>query len=83
MLAVINYKAVTYIQRRQIILNVKHILNGVAHSSDNTINDMHHSIGGHLVPMNDPGTVDCNHLNKKEGIKHFMSHLQLTNRSYI
>lgn len=68
-------ETVTYVQRRQIILNFKHILNGVANSSDDTIDDMHHTIGGNLVPMNDPGTVDSHHLNNREGMKHFILHI--------
>lgn len=75
-------KAVTYIQRRQIFLNIQHILNGVAHSSDNTIYNMHHSVGGHLVTMNDPSTVDSNHLYKRGGLKHIIPHIHLTNCSY-
>lgn len=54
-----------YIQRRQILLNVEHILNGVPNSSDDPIDDMHHSVSGHLVPMYDPGTVNSNHLNTR------------------
>lgn len=37
-------------------------MNGVFYDPDDPVNDVHHSVGRHLVPMNDPGAVHCHHL---------------------
>lgn len=47
----------TYIESGEVIVNLNDILNGVAHGSDDTVDDVHHSVGGNLVAMDDPGTV--------------------------
>lgn len=52
----------THVQGWQIIFNFNEVLNRVSNSADNTVNDMHNSIGCNLVAVDYPGTVDCHHL---------------------
>lgn len=54
----------TYAQSTQVIVHFDHILNSVANSCDDAVNDVDHSIGGHLVTVNDSGTVHCDNLNE-------------------
>lgn len=54
----------TYAQSTQVFVHFDHILNSVANSCDDAVNDVDHSIGGHLVTVNDPGTVHCDNLNE-------------------
>lgn len=53
-----------YTQGCQVIVNLNDILDCVANSFDNTVNDMHNSIGGNLVTMDNPGAVHSHHLHK-------------------
>lgn len=52
----------THIQSGQVIINLNSILDCVSNSADDTVNDMHDSIGCNLVAIDNPGTVDRHHL---------------------
>lgn len=54
----------TYAQSAQLIFYFNDVLNGVANRSDDTIKYVHHTVGGHLVAVNDPRTVHGHNLNK-------------------
>lgn len=56
----------THTKRGEVICDVQDIFNGVTHSADYPIDDMHHTICGHLVTVDDPGTVHCHNLHTEE-----------------
>lgn len=56
----------TYIESGEIIIDIQDLHDGVAHSADDPINDVHHTVCGHLVTVDDPGTVHCHNLNREE-----------------
>ncbi len=56
----------TYVEGGELIGDIQVLLDGVAHSRDDPINDMHHTICGHLVTIDDPGTVHCHDLHSEE-----------------
>lgn len=57
-----------YTEGGEIIVDIQDFLDGVAHGADDPINDMHHAVCGHLVTMDDPGTVHCHDLHREEGL---------------
>lgn len=59
---------VTYIEGRELIIDIQGVLNGVDHRADDAVNDMHHSVRGHLVTMDDPGTIHCHNLHREAKI---------------
>lgn len=56
----------TYIEGGELICDIQVLLDGVAHSGDDPINDVHHTVCGHLVTIDDPGTVHCHDLQSEE-----------------
>lgn len=56
----------TYTEGRELILFIQDILNGFAHTADDPINHVHNAVRGHLVGVNDPGTVHGHHLHSEE-----------------
>lgn len=52
----------THAQSRQVIVNLNDILDCVSNGTDNTVNDMHNSIGGNLVAIDNPSAVHSHHL---------------------
>lgn len=58
----------TYIEGGEIISDIKDFLDGAGHSVQDPINDMHHTVCGHLVTMDDPGTVHCHNLHRDSQI---------------
>lgn len=59
----LNYFAYsTHTQSCQVIVNLDDILDGVSNSADDTVNNMHNTIGGNLVTMDNPGTIHSHHL---------------------
>lgn len=51
-----------YIEGGEVISVVQDFLDGISCHSDDSVNNVHHTVGGHLVSMDDPGTVDCHNL---------------------
>lgn len=58
----LSFYVCTHTQSCQVIFNLDDILNCVSNSADDTVNDMHNSIGGNLVAVDNPGTVHSHHL---------------------
>lgn len=52
----------THIQRVQVIINLDHVLHGGPDGADDTVDHVDDAVGGHLVAVDDPGTVDGHHL---------------------
>lgn len=51
-----------YSKGGEFISIIQHIINGIFNTCDDPVDHVYHSIGWHLVPMNDPGTVHRHHL---------------------
>lgn len=47
----------TYSERGEVGVHLQEVPNGVADDTDDPVNHVHHSVCGHLVPMDDSGTV--------------------------
>lgn len=56
----------TYSEGGELICDIQDFLDVVAHAADDPINDMHHTICGHLITIDDPGTVHCHNLHREE-----------------
>lgn len=52
----------THTESCQIIVNLKDIPDGISNSADDTVNDMHNSIGCNLVAIDNSGAVHSHHL---------------------
>lgn len=59
-----GYLVGTYTQSGQVIVNLNDVLDGVSNSTDDSVNDMHNTIGCNLVAIDDPGTVHSHHLHR-------------------
>lgn len=57
-------RIVSYTKRRKVFIELQVILDGVPHGLDYPIDDMHHTICGQLVSIENPDTVHCNNLRK-------------------
>lgn len=57
---------VTYIKGGELIIDIQNLLDGVAHSTDDPINDVHHTVGGHLITVDDPGAIHRHNLHREE-----------------
>lgn len=51
-----------YIEGGEVIGVVQDFFDGVSCHSDDSVDNVHHTVGGHLISMDDPGTVDCHNL---------------------
>lgn len=51
-----------YRERGEFIHGVQDFPDGVCCNSDDSVHNVHHTVGGHLVSMDNPGTVDCHDL---------------------
>lgn len=60
----------TYIEGGEVIRDIQGVLDGVSHSADDPIDHMHHSVCGHLVTVDDPGTVYCHNLHTQRSSWH-------------
>lgn len=56
----------TYTEGRQLILFIQDVFNGFAHTADDPINHVHNAVRGHLVSVDDPGTVHGHDLHGEE-----------------
>lgn len=56
----------TYSKSGEIFVVFQIVLDGVAHRADDSINDVHHTVFGHLVSVDDPGTVHRHNLDREE-----------------
>lgn len=56
----------TYAERGDVIVYIQDIFDGVAHAADDPINYVHHTISGHLVTVDDPGTVHGHDLHSED-----------------
>lgn len=50
-------KCLTYAEGGELVVYIQHIHDGAAHGADDPINYVHHAVRGHLVTVDDPGTV--------------------------
>ena len=57
----------TYVEGGEVIVDVQDILDGAGHGADDPVDHMHHAVCGHLVTVDDSGTVHCHNLNKGGG----------------
>lgn len=55
----------TYTEGRELILFIQDVFNGFAHAADDPINHVHNAIRGHLVSVDDPGTVHGHDLSQR------------------
>lgn len=51
-----------YPERRELVLCFNEVLNGGTNLCQDTVDDVHDTVGGNLVPVHDPGAVDRDHL---------------------
>lgn len=58
----------TYTEWGEVLIDIQDFFDGAANSTDDPINDMHHTVCGHLVTMDDPGTVHSHDLHRKENL---------------
>lgn len=56
----------TYAEGGELIVDIQDVLDGVAHAADHPINHVHHAVRGHLVTVDDPGTVHGNDLHRED-----------------
>lgn len=52
----------THTESCQVVVDLDDILDRASNSTDNTVNDMNNSVGGHLVAVDNPGAVHSHHL---------------------
>lgn len=55
----------TYFQCSEIIIGFYQVPYRLVHNADDPIDDVHDSISGHLVAMNDPGAIHSDNLLKQ------------------
>ena len=55
----------TYAQSCQVVIDLDEILHGVSNGADHAVNDVHNSVGGNLITVDDPGTIHSHHLHKR------------------
>lgn len=74
----------TYTQFDEFLIALNDIPDAISHCTDDTVNYMYHSICGHLVGMNDPGTVNCHNLQNTEqqSDKHILNSSDQTGYNY-
>lgn len=51
-----------YTEGVEVLVHIQDFFDGVAHGGDDAIDDMHHAVGGHLVTVDNPGTVHRHYL---------------------
>lgn len=56
----------TYAEGRELIPFIQDVFNGFAHAADDPINHVHNAVRGHLVSVDDPGTVHGHDLHSEE-----------------
>lgn len=56
----------TYTEGREFILFIQDVFNGFAYAADDPINHVHNPVCGHLVAVDDPGTVHGHDLCSEE-----------------
>lgn len=61
-------------QRAEVIICLDNVLDGPSHSCDDTVDDMDHTICGHLVTMDDSGTVHRHNLRARIIIFYLYAH---------
>lgn len=59
----------TYVERRELVVDIQDVLDGVAHGADDPVDDVHHTVCGHLVAVDDPGAVHCHDLRGKDDFR--------------
>lgn len=59
-------KCLTYAEGGELVVYIQHVPDGAAHGADDPINYVHHAVRGHLVTVDDPGTVDGHDLRSED-----------------
>ena len=52
----------THGERREVVVHVQDLRDAVPHGADDAVDHVHHTVGRHLVTVDDPGAVHRDHL---------------------